>query len=94
MYKRTDYLALAHVNMVHIKKRNDISILVIVKSNTYLVKDQLNIKSRCILIDFMIDDDLESVKKRIEEKQGLTRPSPDTGLRIYWWGLSRSPCDI
>ena len=56
--------------MVHINKGNDVSILIIIESNTNLFKDELNIEPRCLAIHFVIhnnlDDRLECSKRLLE----------------------------
>jgi hypothetical protein len=55
------HLALSQIYMIHIKKEDDITVLVVIKSNSNLVENQLGVKPRRCLINFAVHNNLESI---------------------------------
>ena len=56
----TTYFALAHINMIHVEEGYDALVLFIVQGDADLLEDQLNIKSRCFLVGFVVHDNLHT----------------------------------
>lgn len=52
------YLMLTKIDMVHVQQGQNISVLIPIEGHPNLVKKQLYVESRSVLIDPVIDDDL------------------------------------
>ena len=52
--------------MIHINEGNRVSILIIIENNTDLFKDELNIESRCLTINFVIHNNLKGRSERMQ----------------------------
>ena len=64
--ERRTYLSFPQVHMIHINKGNGVSILMIIESNTDLFKDELNIESRCLAINFVIHNNLNGSSEWVQ----------------------------
>lgn len=90
---------LPDVEVVHVDERNRISILVVVQKYADLIKRELYVKARRLLVQFVIHGDLHDrvVSSGCIDDGGIdahTFPSPETGFRMNWWGAARLPLEI
>ena len=61
MYRRiigSINLMFSHIHLVHVHQGNCIPVLVVIESDTNLVKEELYVKARCVLINPVVDNDL------------------------------------
>lgn len=75
---------LTEVDVIHVSQRYGISILVVIKGDTDLIKQQLYVEVWCVLIKLVVHNNLMDghILNAPSSCWQLTLPSPDTGLRM------------
>lgn len=81
----TTYLVLSNIEVIHVHQGDGVSVLIVIQEHADLVERELYVKARCLLVEFVVHDDLASLTSGFTFGlccRCFTLPSPETGLRM------------